>query len=83
MAETLADALLRKGISQRSIADHFGINSCSVNLVIHGYQSSKRILGRIDALMGWQPGTAGRMAIEERAQRSAQRKLEPHTTTEA
>ena len=64
-AQTLAEALSSKGIKQQDIADYFGINRCSVNLVIHGRQSSARIMEHIDRLMGWSSGTARRMARRE------------------
>lgn len=78
--QTLAETLARKGISQQSIADYFGVTRCSVNLVIHGYQTSRRILEHIDCLMGWQTGTAAELALTERKSRIA---VIPNTTTEA
>lgn len=80
MSQTLAETLARKGISQQSIADYFGVTRCSVNLVIHGYQKSKRILERIDGVMGWKTGMAADMAEMERKSRTA---VFPNTTKEA
>jgi len=62
-------ALRERGITLQQVADSLGRNRATVHNAIHGISLSRRVLDKVDALIGWQPGTARENARTEREQR--------------
>lgn len=69
MKNPILENLQARGITHQNLADRLDVTRSSINQAIHGLTMSRRILDMIDSLLGWQPGTACRIAAEESQER--------------